>query len=129
MWVAPNPRAHSSLRSSTSIAMTVRAPAIEAPRIAASPTPPQPITATVSPRRTAAGVERGAEPGHHAAAEQAGDLGLDARSSTFVHWPAATSVFAAKAPIPRAGESGVPSVSVIVCAALWVAKQYHGSPR
>ena len=47
--VAPNPRAQPSLRSSTSTAMIVRAPASQAPRIAPSPTPPQPITATLSP--------------------------------------------------------------------------------
>ena len=32
-----------------------------------------------------------------------------ASGSTFVHWPAATSVFSAKAPMPSAGESSVPS--------------------
>ncbi len=31
--------------------------------------------------------------------------------------------------MPRAGESGVPSASVIFCVALWVAKQYQGRPR
>jgi hypothetical protein len=48
---------------------------------------------------------------------------------TFVHCPAATSVLSANAPMPSAGESGVPSASVIFCLALWVAKQYHGRPR
>ena len=48
---------------------------------------------------------------------------------TFVHWPAATSVCPAKAPMPSAGERGVPSASVIFCVALWVAKQYQGRPR
>jgi hypothetical protein len=51
-----------------------------------------------------------------------------ARGSTLVHWPAATSVFSAKAPMPRAGDSGVPSASVIFWVALWVAKQYQGGP-
>ena len=46
-----------------------------------------------------------------------------------MHWPAATRVFSAKAPMPRAGESGVPSTSVIFWVALWVAKQYCGRPR
>ncbi len=46
-----------------------------------------------------------------------------------MHWPAATRVFSAKAPMPNAGESGVPSASVIFCVALWVEKQYHGRPR
>ena len=31
--------------------------------------------------------------------------------------------------MPSAGDSTVPSVSVIFWVALWVAKQYHGSPR
>ena len=52
-----------------------------------------------------------------------------ASGSTFVHWPAATSVLSTKAPMPSAGESSVPSVSVIFCVALCVVKQYHGSPR
>ena len=52
-----------------------------------------------------------------------------ARGSTFVAWPAATSVFSANAPMPSAGESGVPSASVIFCVALCVEKQYHGRPR
>ena len=52
-----------------------------------------------------------------------------AAGSTLVHCPAATSVFSAKAPMPSAGDSTVPSVSVIFCVALWVLKQYHGSPR
>ena len=51
-----------------------------------------------------------------------------AAGSTFVHWPAWTSVFSAKAPMPSAGESSVPSASVIFCAALWVSKQYQGLP-
>ena len=46
-----------------------------------------------------------------------------------MHWPAATSVFSANAPIPSAGESSVPSSSVIFWVALNVEKQYHGSPR
>ena len=56
-----------------------------------------------------AGVHRRAEAGHHAAAEQPGGLGAGARASTFVAWPAATSVFSANAPMPSAGESSVPS--------------------
>ena len=52
-----------------------------------------------------------------------------ASGSTFVHWPAATSVFSTNAPMPSAGDSTVPSFSVIFCVALWVSKQYHGSPR
>ncbi len=52
-----------------------------------------------------------------------------ASALTFVHWPAATSVFSTNAPMPSAGESAVPSASVIFCVALWVAKQYQGRPR
>ena len=52
-----------------------------------------------------------------------------AAGSTLVHWPAATSVFSAKAPMPSAGDSSVPSASVIFWVALWVAKQYQGLPR
>ena len=51
-WVAPAPSARSTFVGSVSIAMTARAPACSAPRIAPEPTPPQPITATVSPART-----------------------------------------------------------------------------
>ncbi len=49
--------------------------------------------------------------------------------STLVHWPAATRVFSANAPMPSAGESSVPSRRVIFCFALWVSKQYQGRPR
>ena len=52
--VAPNWRAHSSFRSSTSTAMIFRAPASAEPSTAALPTPPQPMTATESPRLTPA---------------------------------------------------------------------------
>ena len=40
-----------SLRSSMSIPMIVAAPTSRAPAIAAQPTPPQPITAMLCPRR------------------------------------------------------------------------------
>ena len=75
VWVAPSSVAVASFRSSMSTAMILVAPASRAPAIAAAPTPPQPITATESPRLDVAGVDRRAEAGHHAAAEQAGDLG------------------------------------------------------
>ncbi|CAO0829038.1 hypothetical protein SMICM17S_11849 [Streptomyces microflavus] len=42
--------------------------------------------------------------------------------STLVHCPEATRVFSAKAPMPRAGDSSVPSSRVIFCLALWVSK-------
>ncbi len=75
-----------------------------------------------------AGEHGGAEPGHDATAEQPGRLG-PRRESTLVAWPAATSVFSANAPIPSAGDSSVPSESVIFCVALNVEKQCHGRPR
>ena len=52
MCVAPSPSAHPSFRSSMSTPMIVDAPARRAPAIAAFPTPPQPNTATESPRPT-----------------------------------------------------------------------------
>ena len=66
-------RRSSSLRSSMSTAMIFAAPASRAPAIAASPTPPQPMTATVSPAADVAGVDRRADAGHHTAAQQPGD--------------------------------------------------------
>ena len=48
---------------------------------------------------------------------------------TLVHWPAATRVFSANAPIPSAGDRTVPSVRVIFWLALCVLKQYQGLPR
>src|ERR1044072_3297054 len=91
VWVAPRSRAHSSFRGSRSIAMMVPAPASRAPMMAASPTPPQPMTATESPLETlpvltaaptpgaparpppeaVAGVARRTEPRHHTTAQQA----------------------------------------------------------
>ena len=52
MSVAPSLVASCSLAGLVSIAMTRPAPAICAPLIAAMPTPPQPITTTVSPGAT-----------------------------------------------------------------------------
>src|SRR6202041_3580421 len=109
-------------------AMIVFAPASRAPSTAASPTPPQPITATVSPRETPAVLIAAPRP---AITPQPSSPAVAAPIAglTFVHWPDATSVLSANAPMPRAGESGVPSARVIFCVALWVAKQYQGRPR
>ena len=128
VWVAPNSFAHSSFRSSRSTAITVDAPASRAPTIAASPTPPQPNTATLSPRPTSPvniAAPRPAITPHPSRPTAAGS----ALGSTFVAWPAATSVFSANAPMPSAGVSSVPSASVIFCVALCVEKQYQGRPR
>ena len=112
-----------------STAMIVRAPASRAPAIAASADAAAADHGDGVAAGDAAGVDRGAEPGHHAAAEQAGRRRPARAGSTLVHWPAATSVFSANAPMPSAGDSSVPSASVIFCLALCVVKQYHGRPR
>ncbi len=52
-----------------------------------------------------------------------------AAGSTLTAWPAATSVFSAKAPIPSAGDRGVPSARVIGWVAFRLSKQYQGRPR
>ena len=126
--VAPSFRAVASLRSSTSTAMIVAAPASRAPAIAAAPTPPQPMTATLSPRPTPPVLMAAPSPAITPQPSSPATSGRTA-GSTLVHWPACTSVFSANAPMPSAGERGVPSCSVIGCAALWVAKQYQGRPR
>ena len=54
MSVAPSLVASCSLAGLVSTAMMRPAPAISAPLIAAMPTPPQPITTTVSPGATLA---------------------------------------------------------------------------
>ena len=96
--------------------------------MAPSPTPPQPITATLSPRVTPpvlmAAPRPAITPQPSSPAVAAGMAGL-----TLVHCPAATSVFSANAPMPSAGDSTVPSSSVIFWVALWVLKQYQGRPR
>ncbi len=108
--------------------MMVAAPASFDPATAAHPTPPQPKTATESPSPTCPvnmAAPRPAmtpQPSSPTASGRAAGL-------TLVHCPAATSVLSANAPMPRAGESGVPSASVIFCVALWVEKQYQGRPR
>ena len=123
--VAPKPFAHSSLRSSMSTAMIVDAPARREPAIAALPTPPQPNTATDWPRVTPpvliAAPMPAITPQPSSPAAVAGAAG-----STFVHCPAATSVLSQNAPMPSAGDSSVPSRSVIFWVALCVLKQYCG---
>ena len=108
--------------------MIVVAPARRAPAIAASPTPPQPKTATVSPRCDLPVFIAAPSP---AMTPQPSRPATSGRSAglTLVHWPEATRVFSANAPMPRAGDSGGPSASVIFCFALWVLKQYQGRPR
>ena len=54
MCVAPSSLAFASLFSNTSTAMIMPAPAMRAPWITASPTPPAPYTATVAPASTRA---------------------------------------------------------------------------
>ena len=111
-----------------STAMILFAPATRAPAIAAAPTPPQPMTATESPRVTAPVLIAAPSPAITPQPSSPATSGA-AAGSTLVHCPAATSVFSANAPIPSAGESSVPSSRVIFWVALNVAKQYHGRPR
>ena len=108
--------------------MIVRAPAMRAPAMAASPTPPQPNTATVSPRCTSPVFIAAPRPAITPQPMRPAASGR-AAGSTFTAWPEATSVFSANAPMPSAGESGVPSVRVIGCVALRLSKQYQGRPR
>ena len=119
------PRAHSSFFSSMSTAMIFDAPARAEPAIAAMPTPPHPITATDMPRVTLPVLRAAPRPAITPQPRSPTAAGR-AEGSTLVHWPAATSVFSAKAPIPSAGASSVPSARLIFWAALCVAKQYHG---
>jgi hypothetical protein len=107
--------------------MIVAAPANRAPRIAPSPTPPQPITATESPRVTPPVLIAAPMPAITPQPSSPTAAGR-ACGSTFVHWPAWTSVFSANAPMPSAGDNSVPSTSAILCVALCVLKQYHGLP-
>ncbi len=111
-----------------STAMIVRAPFSTAPSTAASPTPPQPMTATESPRTTGAVLMAAPRPAITPQPSRPATSGR-AAGLTFVHWPAATSVFSANAPIPSAGDRTVPSARVIFWMALWVLKQYQGRPR
>ena len=82
--------------------MIVVAPARRAPAMAALPTPPHPNTATLSPRPTSPVNMAAPSPAITPQPSSPATSGL-AAGSTFVHWPAATRVFSAKAPIPSAG--------------------------
>ena len=112
MWVAPKSLAQASFWSSMSTAMTVDAPASRAPAMAASPTPPHPKTATLSPRPTPPVLSAAPRPAMTPQPSRPAAV-AGAAGSTFVHWPAATSVFSTNAPMPSAGLSTVPSASVI----------------
>ena len=105
VWVAPNSLASSSFRASRSTAMIVAAPASRAPAMAASPTPPQPNTATESPRPTSPVSMAAPRPAITPQPSSPATSGFTS-ADTLVHWPAATSVFSAKAPMPSAGDSG-----------------------
>src|SRR3954454_19343239 len=128
VWVAPRSRAVAGLRSGTPTPMIVAAPASRAPATAAAPTPPQPITATESPRPTLPVLSAAPNPAITPQPSRPAAAGR-ATGSTLVHWPLATRVLSRKAPIPSAGDSSVPSSSVIFCVALAVLKQYQGRPR
>ena len=78
--------------------------------MAPSPTPPQPITATLSPRVTPPVLIAAPMPAITPQPSRPAVAG-EISGLTFVHWPAATRVFSANAPMPRAGDS----VAVIGC--------------
>src|SRR5690606_3708441 len=99
-----------------------------APAIAASPTPPPPMTATESPRGPPPVVTAAPIPAMTPQPSRPATAG-SVDGSTFVHCPACTRVLSANAPMPSAGLSSVPSVRVIFCVALNVSKQYCGRPR
>ncbi len=109
-----------------STAMIGLAPASAAPAIAATPTPPQPMTAIDRPRVIPPVLMAAPMPAITPQPSRPTAAGR-ASGSTLVHCPAATRVFSAKAPMPSAGDSSVPasgpSASVIRCVALWVLKQ------
>src|SRR4051794_16434206 len=127
VWVAPKSVAQANLRSSTSTPTITDAPASRAPAIAASPTPPQPNTTTESPRPTLPVFMAAPNPAMTPHPSSPATDGL-AAGFTLVACPAATNVLAANAPMPRAGDSTVPSSNVIFWLALCVAKQYQGLP-
>ena len=104
VWVAPKSLAHSSFRSSTSIAMIVDAPARRAPAMAALPTPPQPMTAMESPRPTLPVLIAAPMPAITPQPSNPATSGFTA-GFTFVHCPAWTRVFSTNAPMPSAGSS------------------------
>ena len=108
--------------------MMVEAPASLEPAMAASPTPPQPNTATLSPRPTPPVLMAAPMPAITPQPSRPAAV-AGAAASTLVHWPAATNVFSTKAPMPSAGDSSVPSARVIFWEALWVLKQMWGRPR
>ena len=129
VWVAPKPRRQLELLGVEVDGDDLwRRPPGPSPPIAAQPTPPHPKTATESPRPTSPVNMAAPRP---AITPQPSSPAASGRApgSTLVHWPAATRVFSAKAPMPSAGDSAVPSARVIFWVALWVEKQYQGRPR
>ena len=72
--------------------------------MAPSPTPPQPNTATLSPRPTPPVLTAAPIPAMTPQPSKPATA-ADAAGSTFVHWPAATRVASAKAPIPSAADN------------------------
>src|SRR3954466_10773877 len=95
--VAPIRVAASSFLTSMSTAMIGLAPASAEPATAATPTPPQPITATDLPRVTPPVLIAAPRPAITPQPRRPTAAGR-AEGSTLVHWPAATRVFAANAP-------------------------------
>ena len=102
--------------------------ASRAPAMAASPTPPQPNTATVSPCPTLAVLTIAPNPVITAQPISPATSGRTA-GSILTAWPAWTRVRSANPPTSTAADSGVPSARVIRRAAVRLARQYQGRPR
>ena len=81
--------------------------------MAPAPTPPQPKTATLSPGPTLPVCMAAPIPAITPQPRSPAASGLTRWTS--VHCPAATNVSSVKAPIPRAGDNGVPFSRVIGC--------------
>ena len=128
VWVAPNSLASSSFRGSRSTAMIV----CGAGQPGAGDGGVAHAAAAEHRDRVApadlAGEHGGAEAGHHAAAEQPGDLRLHVggRPSCTGRRRRASSRRTRRCRAPATAST--PS-SVIFCVALWVEKQYQGRPR
>src|SRR3546814_257134 len=106
--VAPNLRASASLAGCMSIAMIRPAPARRAPEMTLSPTPPTPITATVSPGFTAAVLIAAPAPVTHPQPRiQA--CGKGNFSGMLASWFSGNSEYSGKGAVQKTGVTGAPA--------------------
>jgi hypothetical protein len=96
--VAPKVRASSSFEGTMSTATMRRAPAMRAPWIALSPTPPAPITTTSWPGRTCAELTTAPTPVITPQASSEAASG-EIASATGTIWERSTTTRSAKAPV------------------------------